>query len=249
MKFFFILFFLSSNLFSNLSIQELDFIRKISDEGSESIILNGTKFCNEYFKKNNATRLKVSLNNLYSCKYSSKRDRFYIYLVAVEKRGKSISIKSFCKELISSRPEISDHMDKKLQFQKKEYLNGFFVDNFFNKKILNFSNNFSQDQRTISNEINEIILNKRFEFTNNNSENNRIIQKEINKINKIYKKIINNSYTNLDKIIQNRLNEIVRYKIFVNDVNKFISYSCNWVPGKGIDPYVKREKFLEFENI
>ena len=40
--------------------------------------------------KNNATRLKVSLNNLYSCKYSSKRDRFYIYIEAVEKRKVNI---------------------------------------------------------------------------------------------------------------------------------------------------------------
>ena len=29
----------------------------------------------------------------------------------------------------------------------------------------------------------------------------------------------------------------------------FKSYSCNWTPGKGLNPYVKREKFSEFENI
>ena len=45
------------------------------------------------------------------------------------------------------------------------------------------------------------------------------------------------------------LSKIVRYKIFVNDVKNFRSFSCNWSPGKGLDPYVKKEKFKEFENI
>jgi len=68
-------------------------------------------------------------------------------------------------------------------------------------------------------------------------------------MNRIYKKIVSNTETDLDKIIKSELNNIVRYKIFVNDLKNFQSYSCNWKPGKGIEPYVKREKFSEFENI
>ena len=85
--------------------------------------------------------------------------------------------------------------------------------------------------------------------SNNNEENNLIIEKEIKKINKIYKKIISGTKTELDVIIDQTLTDIVRYKIFVNDVANFKSYSCNWIPGKDKDPYVKREKFSEFENI
>jgi hypothetical protein len=42
---------------------------------------------------------------------------------------------------------------------------------------------------------------------------------------------------------------IVRYKIFLNDTKKFKSYSCTWTPSKGMTPYIKLEKFKEFENI
>ena len=45
------------------------------------------------------------------------------------------------------------------------------------------------------------------------------------------------------------LSMIVRYKVFVNDVKNLRSFSCNWMPGKGREPYVKKEKFSEFENI
>ena len=55
--------------------------------------------------------------------------------------------------------------------------------------------------------------------------------------------------SNLDSIINQQLEKIVRYKIFVNDVQNFKSYSCNWKPGNGEIPYVKREKYSEFEDI
>lgn len=248
MKIFFILLIISNNLYSTLNIKELDFIRKLSNENSESIIFNGTKFCNDYFEKTNMSVLDEKYKNFYMCKYSYSRDRFYIYMLAVDKKDTK-SLKNFCNEILDSRPEITDHLEKKLQFQKKEYLSGFFVDNFFNNKVLDFFNDVTRDQRIISNEINELIIKNRYQFTENNLENNKKVQKEIDKLTKIYNKIINNSDTNLDKVIKDRLNEIVRYKIFVNDVKNFQSYSCNWTPGNGRDPYVKREKFSEFENI
>ena len=43
--------------------------------------------------------------------------------------------------------------------------------------------------------------------------------------------------------------KITRYKIFVNDIKKSKSYSCNWIPGKGLNPYIKLEKFNEFDQI
>tara|TARA_B100001094_G_C18048527_1_gene728766 strand:+ start:241 stop:777 length:537 start_codon:yes stop_codon:yes gene_type:complete len=46
-----------------------------------------------------------------------------------------------------------------------------------------------------------------------------------------------------------KLDNIVRYKIFLNDTKKFKSYSCTWSPSKGMTPYIKLEKFKEFENI
>ena len=49
-------------------------------------------------------------------------------------------------------------------------------------------------------------------------------------------------------IKQKELNKIVRYKIFINDITTFTSYSCNWTPGKGLSPYIKKEKFSEFEK-
>jgi len=79
--------------------------------------------------------------------------------------------------------------------------------------------------------------------------NDKILNNALSKINKIYKKIISRDVSNLDKVIKNNLDDIVRYKIFINDMKRFKSYSCNWQPGKDIDPYVKREKFSEFEKI
>ena len=48
---------------------------------------------------------------------------------------------------------------------------------------------------------------------------------------------------------KDKLDNIVRYKIFLNDTKKFKSYSCTWTPSKGMTPYIKLEKFKEFENI
>ena len=169
-------------------------------------------------------------------------------MLAVEKKVNT-PLKEFCKDIIFSWPEIYDHLDLKLKFQKKDYLSGFYVENFFNDKVLNFKNEFSIDQRIINNEINNFIIGNRDKFSNNNLENNSLVQDQMNKIDKIYKKIISQTESNLDIIIKDSLYKIVRYKIFVNDIKKFQSFSCNWKPGRGIEPYVKKEKFSEFENI
>ena len=49
--------------------------------------------------------------------------------------------------------------------------------------------------------------------------------------------------------IKSNLDKLIRYKVFINDIKKFKSYSCNWKPGKGLNPYIKIEKFKEFDNI
>lgn len=49
--------------------------------------------------------------------------------------------------------------------------------------------------------------------------------------------------------IKSKLEKLIRYKIFINDFKKFKSYSCNWKPGKGLKPYIKIEKFKEFDSI
>ena len=237
----------STNLYTKVSLEELDYFRKISNQDSESIIENGTNFCTNYFE-NNTSLSNLNYKNFFMCKFSKKRNRFYIYMLAV-KKGTALSLKEFCEDFLSSWPEVKDHMDKKLIFQKKKYLSGFYIENFFNKRVLSFIDNFSIDQLTIDNEINKFIIENKSLFTNDNIENNLIIEKAANKINKIYKKIINNSVSDLDILVKKNLDEIVRYKIFVNDAKNFKSYSCNWEPGKGIVPYVKRERFSEFENI
>lgn len=113
---------------------------------------------------------------------------------------------------------------------------------------MSFSNNYRQDQQLISNEIDNFILKNRDIFTNDNQNNNQILEREISKINKIYKKAVSQNKTSLEKVIKEQLQKTTRYKIFINDVKNFKSYSCNWMPGKGEIPYVKREKFSEFEN-
>ena len=50
-------------------------------------------------------------------------------------------------------------------------------------------------------------------------------------------------------LIKNELDKITRYKVFINDIKKFKSYSCNWKPGKGLNPYIKLETYKEFEKI
>ena len=236
-----------SNFIATLTFEELDYIRSFTDSNSPSIIQNGTSFCNNYFAKNSSTTESRTKNH-FICKFSKIRDRFYIYKLAVNKRDTK-PLKEFCEETLSTRPEISQHMDEKFEFQEKEYLSGFFIENLFNNKILNFSNEYTKDKRKINNEINNYIFQNRFNFSDNNQENNLLVQNEINKINKIYKKFISKSKSDLDILIKQLLNKSVRYKIFVNDIKNFKSYSCNWRPGKGIEPYVKRERFSEFENI
>ncbi len=248
MKIFFLFFIFSTNLFSKLTFEELDLIRSYSDADAKSIIQNGTSFCNNYFKKNFSSS-ELNYQNSFTCKFSKKRNRFYIYMLAVDKRD-TISLKEFCSDVLFSWPDIYEHVDKKnLKFQKKDYLSGFYIENFFYDKVIDFSNNYEDNQRIISNEINNFILKNRDNFSNNNKENNLLIKNEIKKINKIYKKIISGTITDLDILINKILTDIVRYKIFVNDIVNFKSYSCNWIPGKDKDPYVKREKFSEFENI
>ena len=248
MKLLFFLFLFSSLLFPQITFEELDYIRSISSEKTESIIFNGTKNCNDYFENNKYSNESKKYKNFFMCKFSKKRNRFYIYMLAVENK-QDTSLKEFCKEILNTRPEITDHMLDKYNFQKKPYLSGFYVDNFFNNKVLNFFKNKEQDELIIENEINNFILENKSNFTEDNIQNNKFVSDQINKINKIYNKFLNNTETDLDRIIKSQLDKIVRYKIFINDTKKFKSFSCNWKPGNGLDPYVKREKFKEFENI
>ncbi len=249
MKKLIIFYLFTSQIFSNISLEEIDSIRSFTDKDSKSIITNGTIFCNDYFSKK-AGSLKIDnkeFKNIFLCKFSKKRNRFYIYMLSVQKKG-DLSLKNFCIKILNKWPEILDHTNPKLQYQKKEYLSGFYIENFFYDKVLSFSNNYSQDQQLIRNEIDNFILKNRDIFTNDNQDNNQIIERELTKINKIYKKVISQKKTNLEKVIKEQLEKTTRYKIFINDVKNFKSYSCNWMPGKGQIPYVKREKFSEFEN-
>ena len=247
MKILLFLFIYSTNILSNLTFEELDYIRAISKNDSQSIISNGTNNCINYFE-NKYSKIKKNYQNNFICKFSKKRNRFYVYMLAVDKKSTS-SLKEFCKEIIESWPDISDHMEIKFINNRREYLDGFFVDNLFNNKVLNFSKNLKRDELIINNEINNFILENRFNFSEDNLANNNMISYQKEKINRIYKKFISNTETDLDKIIKSQLNKIVRYKIFVNDTKKFKSFSCNWEPGKGLIPYVKIERFSEFENI
>ena len=145
-------------------------------------------------------------------------------------KDKDMSIRDTCKKAIVNWPWVADHMNKDFDYQKKEYLKGFYVENIFNNKILNFTKNFKQDSRLINNEINNIILKNRNSFSLDNDNNNLLLEEEIKKLNSTYKKIISKSESDLDKIIKSQLDEIVRYKIFVNDTENFLSYSCNWKP-------------------
>ncbi len=249
MRFFVIFFIFSSNLIMQISLEDLDYFRSISDESSESIILNGTAFCNNYFNKNNSLRLDENeFKNIFLCKFSKKRNRFYVYMLSVQKQGDK-SLKNFCIETLSKWPEIFDHTEKKFYYQNKKYLEGFYIENFYFDKVLSFSKNFKMDQRLINDEIDNFIIKNRKNFSNNNQLNNEIVKKEFNKIKKIYKKVTSEETSDLEILIKQILYPIVRYKIFVNDTSKFISYSCNWQPGKGSVPYVKKEKFREFEDI
>ena len=232
-----------------ITFEDLDYIRSLSDKDSKSIILNGTKFCNNYFSRKALFLNKnKEIKNIFLCKFSKKRNRFYVYMLSVQKKDNK-PLKKFCNEILNNWPNISNHMNSKFSYQNREYLDGFYVENFYYDKILSFSNNYKNDQQLIKNEIDNFLLKNRKNFSENNQLNNEILQKEIVKIEKIYNKIISNKSSNLDSIINQQLEKIVRYKIFVNDVQNFKSYSCNWKPGNGEIPYVKREKYSEFEDI
>ncbi len=248
MRFLLFIFIFSSQTFVEIKIEDLDYLRSLTSSNFVSIIENGSKTCNNYFQSNKFTFEDNKYENFFICKFSKERNRFYIYMLAVE-LNKKTSLKEFCNKVLESNPEVSDHMLKKFSFQKKAYLSGFYVDNFFNDKVMNFFNDFEKDKLIMNNEINNLIIQNRFKFTEDNIQNNKFIENEIKKANKIYKKIITNTESNLDKVIKSQLDKIVRYKIFINDIKKFKTYSCNWQPGKGLEPYVKREKFSEFENI
>lgn len=247
MKIFFIFLIFSASLFPKLTLEEIDLMRSYSDLDAKSIIQNGTSFCNDYFKRNFSST-ELNYQNSFTCKFSKRRNRFYVYMLAIDKKD-SKSLKEFCSDILLSWPDIYEHVDRKFKFKKIDYLSGFYIENFFYDKVIDFSDKYEDDQRIISNELNNYILKNRDNFSNNNVENNLLIEKEIKKLNKIYKKILSGTKTDLDILIDQILRDIVRYKIFVNDIVNFKSYSCNWIPGKNMDPYVKREKYSEFENI
>ncbi len=236
--------------YGQISLSEIDFFRKITNPDSIPIVTNGENHCNDYFEKKRGSSQfdENKFKNFFSCKFSPKRDRFYIYMLSVE-RDKNIPLRDFCKNIILDNSYVADHMDKIYIYQKKEYLNGFFVENLFNDRVVSFKNNYEKDQQIINNEINNFIINNRSKFSSNNDENIKLLRKEKRKLEKIYRKVITNSESDLDRVIKKELDKIVRYKIFVNDIRTFTSYSCNWVPGKGLIPYVKKEKFSEFEDV
>ncbi len=238
----------SQVLFVDISLEDLDYFRSISSINANSIISSGTKHCNNFFDRNNFSIDFQKYENFFLCKFSKKRNRFYVYMLAVEKKSQE-NLKNFCKKLINDWPIVSDHLDRNFPSENQPFLKGFYVDNLFNRTILDFSKNYKKDQMLINNEIDKYILENREIFTKDNLKNNELIKKEFEKISSIYKKIISEDISDLDKIIKNQLNKIVRYKIFINDTKKFISYSCNWEPKKGLEPYIKREKFSEFEDI
>ena len=246
----FFLFLFNSTLNAQIKLSDIDEFRSFSNPDEKSIIETGTAFCNKFFDENKNLVVSGNKNfkNFFICKFSKKRNRLYIYMLSHSKE-KNKPIKETCKEIIMKWPWISDHFNENFDFQTKDYLKGFYIENIFNNKIINFTNNLKNDSNLINNEINSWILENRDYFSTNNESNNAIVQNKLKKLNSVYKKIITREESNLDKIIKNELNKIVRYKIFVNDTENFKSYSCNWKPGKGIVPYIKREKFSEFENI
>ena len=58
MKILFFLIIYSSNILSNITFEELDYIRAISKNDSQSIIANGTNNCINYFEKNTLKQKK-----------------------------------------------------------------------------------------------------------------------------------------------------------------------------------------------
>ena len=165
MKIFFIFLIFSASLFPKLTLEEIDLMRSYSDLDAKSIIQNGTSFCNDYFKRNFSST-DYDYQNSFTCKFSKKRNRFYVYMLAVDKRD-SKSLKKFCSDILLSWPDIYEHVDRKFKFKKIDYLSGFYIENFFYDKVIDFSDKYEDDQRIISNELNNYILKNRDNFSNN----------------------------------------------------------------------------------
>ena len=119
MKKLIIFYLFSSHIFTNISLEEIDLIRSYTDKDSKPIITNGTLFCNDYFsKKTGSLKIdKKEFKNIFLCKFSKKRNRFYVYMLSVQKKD-DLSLKNFCREILNEWPEILDHTDPKLQYQK-----------------------------------------------------------------------------------------------------------------------------------
>ena len=128
-NFFLLLIFLSELLIGQISLDEIDIFKSSIDPDHTSIVVSGTNLCNDYFKKNNTESLSKKFKNIFTCKFSKKRNRFYIYMLSVEKK-ENIPLKEFCNSFLSQWPIVYDHMDKKLNFKSKEYLKGFFIEKF-----------------------------------------------------------------------------------------------------------------------
>ena len=85
MKIFFIFLIFSASLFPKLTLEEIDLMRSYSDLDAKSIIQNGTSFCNDYFKRNFSST-ELNYQNSFTCKFSKRRNRFYVYMLAIDKK-------------------------------------------------------------------------------------------------------------------------------------------------------------------
>ena len=68
----------SSYNFTNISIEDIDLLRISADKDSQSIISNGTSFCNDYFSKKTGL-MRIDNNefkNIFLCKFSKKEIDF-----------------------------------------------------------------------------------------------------------------------------------------------------------------------------
>ena len=172
-------------LVGNLKLSELDSLRALTISDSTSIISSGNNLCNEFFEKNkNLNTNPKKFKNFFLCKFSEKRNRFYIYMLGVE-RDYTFSLKENCLQIIQNWPWISDHMDEKYSYQEKEYLSGFFIENIFNKKVLKVSDNVFIDEQILNNELNKLIIANRNNFSEDNDKNNDFLQKFYQKFKKV----------------------------------------------------------------
>ena len=68
-----LLFLYSSYSFLNISFEDLDYLRSLGNENSQSIILNGTKSCNNYFDKNKFTNNPSKYENFFYVNSQKKK--------------------------------------------------------------------------------------------------------------------------------------------------------------------------------